>query len=64
MLEEAKELLNGSRSWEIRHVRRTANEVAHRVAKMAVSSNVNHLWLKMIPPCIRDIVMAESAFSD
>jgi hypothetical protein len=37
------------------------NEVAHRVAKMAVSSNVNQIGLTTTPPYIRDIVMAELA---
>jgi ribonuclease HI len=60
-LEEAKEMLKGCRLWEISHVRRTANEVAHRVAKMAVSLHVNNLWLTTTPPCIRDIVLAERA---
>jgi hypothetical protein len=41
ILEETKELLKGGRSWEICHVRRSANEAAHRVAKMTVSMNVN-----------------------
>jgi ribonuclease HI len=60
ILEETKELLKGGHSWEIRHVRRSANGVAHRIAKMAISLNVNQLWLTTIPPCIRDIVLAEA----
>lgn len=43
ILEETKELLQGFCSWDICHVRRSANEVAHRLAKLAVSQNVNHL---------------------
>jgi hypothetical protein len=30
------------------------------IAKMAVSLNVNQLWLSTTPPCSRDIVLAES----
>jgi hypothetical protein len=60
-LEETKEMLKGCRYWEISHARRTANEVAHRVAKMAVSLNVNQLWLTTTPHCIRDVVLADIA---
>jgi hypothetical protein len=57
-LEETKEILKGCRSWEISHVQQIANEVAHRVAKMAVSLHVNKLSLTTTPPCIRDVVLA------
>jgi ribonuclease HI len=60
-LEETKEMLKDCRHWEISHARRTANEAAHRVAKMAVSLNVNQLWLTTTPPCIRDVVLADIA---
>ena len=56
-------MLKGCRSWEILHVRRMPNEVAHRAAKMAVSLHVNNLWLTTTPPCIRD-VLAEIACFD
>lgn len=62
VVEEAKGVLNGRHPWEIRHVRRSANEAAHTIAKWAVSCNVNQLWLTTTPPCIKDIVMAESLF--
>jgi hypothetical protein len=45
IVEEAKEVLFGCYSWEVNHVRRSANEVVHTIAKMAVSLNVNQLWL-------------------
>jgi hypothetical protein len=64
VVEEAKGVLNGRHPWEVKHVRRGANEAAHTIAKWAVSCNVNQLWLTRIPPCIRDIVMAESSFID
>jgi hypothetical protein len=59
-MEEIKEMLKDCHMWEICHVRRTANEAAHKVAKIAVSQNVNQLWLTTTPLCIKDIVMAET----
>ena len=41
-----------------------ANEMAHRVDKMAVSLNVNNLWLTTTPPCIRDVILVEMACLD
>jgi hypothetical protein len=62
VVEEAKGVLNGRYPWEVKHVRRSANKAAHTIAKWAVADNVNQLWLTTTPPCIRDIVMAESSF--
>jgi ribonuclease HI len=64
VVEEIKEMLKGGHAWDICHVRRAANEAAHLVAKMAIDHNVNQLWLTTTPPCIRDIVLAESYFSE
>jgi hypothetical protein len=36
--------------WEVCHVKRTTNEAAHRLAKVALSLGENH------PECICDIV--------
>jgi ribonuclease HI len=60
LIEETKKMLHICHSWKIQHVRRTANETAHKVAKMAVSLNICQLWLSMTPLCIRDIVITES----
>jgi hypothetical protein len=62
VVEEAKGVLNGRYPWEVKHVRRSANKAAHTIAKWAVADNINQLWLTTTPPCIRDIVMAESSF--
>jgi hypothetical protein len=60
ILEEVKALLSDCRWWELSHVRRTGNEVVHRLAKMAVSFNVNQSWFTTIASCIKEIVMAET----
>lgn len=64
ILDNIKEMLQGCNSWDICHVRHTANELAHRLAKLAVTQSLNHLWLKTVPSCIGDIVMAETTFFD
>lgn len=35
------------------------NEVADRVAKLALDLNGEHLWRDFIPLCIQEIVMVE-----
>lgn len=64
ILEDTKELLKVCNYWDICHVRRTSNEAAHRLAKLAVSQNLNKLWIQTVPPCIEEIVMAETIFVD
>ena len=49
IIEEVKDMLKGRHSWEISHVKRSANEAVHKVAKMVVSLNVNQLWLTTTP---------------
>jgi ribonuclease HI len=64
IVEEVKDMLKGCHSWKISHVKRTANEVAHKMAKMVVSLNVNQIWVSTIPPCIREIVLVESLINE
>jgi ribonuclease HI len=42
--------------WQVRFVRRTGNEVAHQLARMAVKHKVSHVWVESIPGFISDAV--------
>jgi hypothetical protein len=45
--------------WEVSHVRRTGNMAAHKVAKLALLQQRNHVWLGSFPPCLSSIVLSE-----
>jgi cell division septum initiation protein DivIVA len=56
---EAKRLLRHVQKWKVCHVKRTANEAAHRLAKLAFSFNEERLWTEDYPVCPREIVNAD-----
>jgi hypothetical protein len=56
---EAKRLLRQVQKWKVCHVKRTANEAAHRLAKLAFSFNEERLWTEDYPLCVREIVNAD-----
>ena len=49
-------LLDGFASWQIRHVKRDFNRVAHELAKFARCNNVSHLWRGVSPPIVRTLM--------
>lgn len=44
------------------HVKRTANEAAHWMAKLGLDLNVEHLCREFVPLCIQQIVMAKKHY--
>ena len=59
---DAKQLLNGFMEWRVEHISRNANEVEHRLAKLALSLQGEHLWVANYPSCIQPYVLAEQIF--
>ena len=49
-------LLNGFVGWQIRHVKRDFNSMAHEFAKFARCNNVSHLWRGVSPPMVRTLM--------
>jgi ribonuclease HI len=64
LMDEAKLLLQSCHTWEVQHVQRSGNEVAHQLAKLALDQNIEHMWTDSFPSCISEIVMAEKQFSE
>jgi hypothetical protein len=62
LINDAKLLLQQINRWAVSHVRRTANEAAHNLAKLALSSSEERLWTDDFPLCVQDIVIAEASF--
>ncbi|KAF5458722.1 hypothetical protein F2P56_022732 [Juglans regia] len=50
---EAKQLLGNFAKWEVSHVRRNGNSLAHLLAKDALSSYDHIVMLEDLPPCIQ-----------
>ncbi|XP_059454956.1 uncharacterized protein LOC132185163 [Corylus avellana] len=59
LIEDVRIGLNAIPMWNVEHVHREANKVAHRLAKLALTQANDIVWLEEEPPCIRDIVLTE-----
>ncbi|XP_035546543.1 uncharacterized protein LOC118348606 [Juglans regia] len=51
-ISEAKQLLGNFAKWEVSHVRRNGNSIAHLLAKDALSNHDHIVTLEDLPPCI------------
>jgi ribonuclease HI len=56
LISDAKLLLQHVQNWTVCHVKREANEVAHKLAKLAFSFSEERLWREDLPMCVRDVV--------
>jgi ribonuclease HI len=59
IVEDTKSVLRSFRQWRISHVRREANGAAHGLAKEAIRSGMDKVWMEEIPHCISNIVCLE-----
>jgi hypothetical protein len=48
--------------YEVQHVFHEANYVAHNLAKLAISSSLDHVRLDDCPLAIRPFVLAQQAY--
>lgn len=63
MINDAKKGLLCIPKWEVTHVKRRANAVAHTLAKHALIFGENKVWRGITPTCIQDLVFAEKSLS-
>jgi hypothetical protein len=63
IITETRKILMEFPSWKVGVVRRCCNNVAHLLAKLAVSQNLNKIWMDSYPSCISDTVLAERLLS-
>jgi hypothetical protein len=59
IVEDTKSMLRSFRQWRISHVRREVNGAIHRLAKEAIWSVMDKVWMKETPKCISHIVSLE-----
>ena len=52
IVEDARGVLNNLRSWLIGHVKRDLNSTAHFLAKEAMKSVMDQIWMEEVPNCI------------
>jgi len=45
--------------WRVSSVRRGCNNAAHQLARLAVSQELNQIWMYSFPSCISESVTAE-----
>ena len=59
IIEDACGILFSRRSWDVMHVKREANMVAHFLAKNAILTSQEEVWMEGCPPCIFSIIDLE-----
>jgi hypothetical protein len=55
VINDARVKLNGLGEWEIVHVRREANVVAHNLARLALTMDEDRLWREDFPVGLQDV---------
>jgi ribonuclease HI len=58
IIEDTRSCFQFIKPLEVNFVRREANRAAHVMAKYAVCSQLNHVWMGECPPPIRSIVVS------
>jgi hypothetical protein len=61
LIADTKHLLGSFHSYQIQHVRRSANHAAHLLAKGAIEKSSDVSWMEACPPFIHRFVKAEQA---
>jgi hypothetical protein len=59
ILQDAKHMLSQCREWQVNHVHRQGNAVAHGLAKLALNIQQEVVWTDNFPLCIWDLVNTE-----
>ncbi|XP_059462829.1 uncharacterized protein LOC132191757 [Corylus avellana] len=59
LIGDVKLNLNIFPRWQVNHVHREGNRVAHGLARMALQQVNDTVWSKECPSCIRDIILTE-----
>jgi fatty acid desaturase len=49
LIEDTKTVLNSLQQWYVGHIKREANEVAHRLTKALVNQSLEQVWMKDDP---------------
>lgn len=55
LIMDTRSLLRGFRSWDINHIRREGNMVAHTLAKFVVSSKQTKVWFESHLTCLLEL---------
>jgi ribonuclease HI len=58
LINDSKLLLQQVHVWKACHVKRSANEATHRLAKLALTMCEERLWRENYPLCVQDVVIA------
>ena len=64
IVNDTKQLLRRIWYWEVQHVPRVCNKVAHNLAKLALTCEEEMLWRENFPSCILEDVTADADFLD
>ena len=58
LINDSKLLFQQAHAWKACHVKRSANEAAHRLAKLALTMCEERIWREDYPLCVQNVVIA------
>ena len=61
IINDSKFLMSCGSSWIVKHIWRTANGVAHQIAKLGLEQNEEQIWRMTFPGSVTDIAVADLA---
>ena len=56
-------LLSWFSSWQIRHLKREFNRVAHELARFARCNNISQVWRGVSPPVVKNLIHVDCLYS-
>jgi ribonuclease HI len=59
LIDDVRQSLRGISRWQVNHVLREANRVAHELAKLALKKENDNVWVEECPSCIRGFLLTE-----
>lgn len=59
LIEASRTMLHSFQSWSVMHIRRDANQTAHMLAKAALQTPVETIWMEEYRAFFNDIVLSD-----
>ncbi|XP_023870562.1 uncharacterized protein LOC111983136 [Quercus suber] len=61
LLQGISDTLNSFSSWQIKHLKRDCNRVAHELAQLAKCTGIKQVWKGVSPPTVQHLIQLEKA---
>jgi ribonuclease HI len=59
IVSDIKEVMRSFSNWQVGHIKKEGNVIAHKLAKFGIQHGFDRIWLDCLPDCIREVVLSE-----